>query len=512
MRFFSFLPGLFLLSGCLSWDLPNDGYRGVYEPIWDPAVAPVKGGVYVRLPAAHQLVLVKSDGSFATVDLLGASPDRLLVAPDGETVMVYSSWYTCADDDKKIELVYDCPEEDRELHSVVDLVRDGERVGSLDIPAELNSLLFNNTGTLGAAYFNFAEADNIEVEGVLNLSSVVFVDLEEGTTHTVPIGFAAEDVLFSADGGRAVVLSRSQVAVVDLNTFSVSVTYTLSIDADQEVVPTDVVLTEDGRYALVSVNSSDLYILDLEQESIDIVELGATPSDLMVDYTTDQTLIVYSGQQRLDVMEHEYFEITSYELEESMAHIAGGEGMAVLYAVGGNKDVYAVDVTTNDITEFRSENPIKEMFLTADKAIAVATLYPENGSSAGASGFYDQYYGLGIFPVQSGADPIPLVLESEPVGVELVDSNGSHQALVLMSGVDTLLRVDLDTTMAAEVELEEPPVGIDAMPDGAFVVTHDSALGLISFLGADSDEVVTASGFASIGALSEYKLVDREEE
>lgn len=513
---------LLLAVGCNPWDLPDDDSRYVNLPNWDSNVVSAADGVYVRLPAAGALARVKTDGTFDLVDLDGASPDRMVIAPDGETVLAFASWPVCDDLDADIELVSDCREEDLSYSSELDIIRDGKVVKAIaGVPPQYNAFAFSGSGGIGVSYLDFSQTEDIDVSGVLNLTEAVFIDISTGDSHAVPIGFAAEKVLFNEAGNKAVVLSRSQVAMVDLATWAVEVSFPLTLDPDQNVQPEDVVLAtridestgDVTDYALVSISGrSEVYVLDLTNESIDIVELDAAPSDLLVD--GNRTLLVYAGRAVLDALDHDFFEIESFELDEPCNAMLGGNDLAVLYNTGGRyHDVYVFDSANDDVIEFRAENPVMGMQLTADGAYALATLNTESSSGSGVGGFYDQFYGLQIFDLVTKDDPVALALESYPVGVEIVEGTSGAHALVLLEGLDELLSIDLATAATGSVSLEEPPLGIDAMPDGTFVVTHPSPLGLISFVDpADSTHITTAAGFASSGLLSSPVLPRRNVE
>ncbi len=516
------MTSLLLLAACAPWDLPSDASHDLDLPTWDAAVVSAADGVYVRLPQAGDLVRITPDGAWAPVNLDGASPDRMVLAPDQETLLAFASWPTCRDDDPRVVYVDECEDEDLEYESELALIRDGAVVHVADVPAQYNAFAFNESGSLAVAYLDFSDGETIDVNGVLNLTEAVFVDLASGDTHAVPVGFAPENVLFSEDGTQALVLSRSKVAVVSLageDAWTRTVTFPLTLDVDQEVDPDNAVLVtnEDGDtdYALVSVaGESELYVLDLTNESIDIVELDGVPADLAVDPTTNRTLIVYAARARLDLLEHELFELASVELDEPATRIAGGDGRFVLYNDAGRyHDVYVYDSDAETLEEMRAENPVRELRLTADGGFGVATLEMEGGSGNDASGFYDQYFGLGVFDLgDDPADPVALLLEGEPLGLELTADDTSNYALVLMADVDGLQKVDLAGGSATEILLEEPPLGIDAMPDGRFVVTHDAPLGLLTFVDASTEERVTAAGFAADGLLERPVLPRRNVE
>lgn len=497
-----------LLAGCDPWVFPEGDTR-THDALWDPAVAVLSDGVYVRLGVAGALVRVLPDGTWSEVDLDGGAPERLLAAPDGSSVLVSTSWQACEDDDPEIVYPGDCPSSRLTTEREMVLVRDGERVGDGALPrvsATLNAVAWTADSSLAALYVDPDSAEDVQFDGFLNLNEVTFVD-GDATVHRVPVGFAPESVLFTADNRRAVILSRSHVAVIDLATgsdgcdaWSTCVTYPLTLDADQAITPNDVVIVADGRYALVSIESStDLYVLDLQAESIDLLELSGAPSVLLEDVVNDRTLVAYAGRAQIDVIEHEFFELQSIEIEEpASAGVMTASG-ALFYndLQSGYKDVIMVDALSGDWAEQRAENPIIEML--AGTRHAVATMRAETASGD----FYDSHYGFGIFTIAApGAEDVPepvaLVLESAPVGFATIEGDVADYALLLLSELDTILKVRLDDASAVPIELPAPPVSIAATPGGGFVVVQDSALGSLSFLDPADDTLTTATGFATL--------------
>lgn len=85
-------------------------------------------------------------------------------------------------------------------------------------------------------------------------------------------------------------------------------------------------------------------------------------------------------------------------------------------------------------------------------------------------------------------------------------------ALVLLAGLDELYQVNLTDGTATTVSLPEPATGIGALPGGGFYITHQSALGMVSFLAAGSDELVQVNGFAVSGLLEEEGDLPRQDD
>ncbi len=499
---------LLFLTACNPWDLPEGGETW-HDTLWDPDVAVLTDGVYVRLPQAGALVRVLADGTWSQVDLDGAAPEALIPAPDGSSLLVRASWPVCEDQDPTIVYVDDCPNSKRSTEYEMVLVRDGGRVDgvALDgVSPALDSASWTGDYGVAAMYLDPENTADVVLDGYLNLNEVTFVG-RDGAVNRVSVGFAPESVLFTSDNARAVVLSRSRVAVINLGSgtegcdaWSVCVSYPLTLDTDRAVTPSDVELVNDDQYALVSVlGSSDLYVLDLVAESIDLVELAGAPSVLLEDTVNDRTLVGYSGKRQIDVIEHDYFELTAIEVEEPVTAGYMTPVGALFYNDENNgfKDVITVDALSGDWDEQRAENPVIE--LVAGSRHAVTTMRPETSGG----NFYDSHYGFGIFnlaaPGSEVADPVSLVLENEPVGFQTIETDSADYSLLLLRDVETLLKVRLDDAAATEIELEGAPLGIAATPDGGFVVAVDSPLGMLGFVDPTDDSITTVTGFATLG-------------
>jgi hypothetical protein len=522
-----------LLVGCDPWDLDPGGYTSLDGATWDSNVATTDHGVYVRLPNAQALVRVQADGSVGRVDLAGATAERMIVTPGGKELLVFASWPECASDDPEIVYVEDCPSEDLSTHRELELVRDGGRVGGTAIEGvtgPFDAASFSPDGRTAALYFDFESGQEVSFEGTVNLNEVVFVDLDAATATSVSVGFAADRVLFSPSGAEAVVLSRSKVAVVAIEdrdgcaAGDVCVTYPLALDPDQVVNPQDVAIVSrdlgDGiteNFALVTVTGrSELYVLDLDNESIDIVELAAPPSAIHVAEDGSRSVIVYDSASRVDVLEHDLFEIRSTPLDEPANAILPVPTGELLYSRGARHDVLFFDGATRAVVESRAENPVLELVRAGDK-YAVATLSAEAVGGDGASGFYDAHYGISVWALPTAVgedpgDPIALALNAAPVGFATTTDGDLASAMVLVAGEDALTRVDLASAAASEVDLASTPIGLMAAPQGGFVVTHDEPLGLVSFLDGSGAVLGTAAGFAATDIVSEPTLPRRTPE
>ena len=292
------------------------------------------------------------------------------------------------------------------------------------------------------------------------------------------------------------------------------VTYSLSLDVDIEVRPQDAALTPDGRYALVTVQGSgDLYTLDLEAESINIVDLDASPSGMGVEKVSDTTALVYASRSQVDLLDHEYFDVETLDLDEPATNVQIGNGFAMLYNTSASNyhDIYRLDTADLNLVEYRAKNPVVSLQVSPDEGHAVAVTRPEPASGSGLEALTDQNWGIEILSLSSNSGhTINLISESQPVGVAF--SGDSAYALVLLEGVDELLKLDLYAGTYTQLPLEDSPLGIGSFGSGGFYITHDAALGLVSFLDPDTGEISAVGQFAIGGLLSGETELPRTEE
>ena len=140
-----------------------------------------------------------------------------MASPDGSKVLVFASWLECKDESEDVVYPSDCDSDDQIEHSVLSIVKDGTLTFEVAIPSHLNTVSFSNDGEIAVAYLDYQD-DDIEVEGFADLGEVAFIRLTDGTKSSASVGFSPSNILFSPDG-QAVVMSRSQVVAVDLETF-----------------------------------------------------------------------------------------------------------------------------------------------------------------------------------------------------------------------------------------------------------------------------------------------------
>lgn len=498
-----FLP-LLALIGC-GWDLPHQSWTSV-APLWDPrGVLATDDGLYGLMPHAGGVVLLRPGEDAVRVDIGEGRATRLSSAPTGGPAAVAAviERYRCATDDPKetrgVHMVEDCAADDLQVDNEIDLIRAGEVSSAIALDAPFDSLVWSPDGSHAIGWIDLANAAGIH--GVVNLTSVVVIDATAGTATPVSVGFAATQVLFDAQGDKAVVLSQSAVAVIDLTASPPvrEVTFALTLDPHQVVVPIGVALTPDDAHALISVQGkSDLYVLDLIHHSVNIVSLDAAPSAMHVDIADDRTVLVSASAASVDIVDHDVFDVERIALAEPMSSIVDGAGFDLLYNPG-LQDIYQLDVLTGDVITYRLQEPLLSLYLAPTEEFAIA-LTSESG--------FGGRPGMEILDLRDGrGHTYPYLLEQRGIDVAFTETDAGLHALVLQQNVPYLYKLDLYAGAAEEVELVQPPVAIGALDSGGFYVTHDDPLGLVSVVDPATNAIETLAGFGSLGLLDEIGFV-----
>jgi len=508
-----FLP-LFALMACNPWPDLRDEW---IAPLWSTDIVTLDDGVYARLPNAGALVRIGTDQTWQLVDLDGATPLSMRADAGKGRLLVHAQWPVCEDNDPSIKRVEDCPSNALEFNHELAIVDNGKRKAVASIPAHMNAMTFTPDGETALVYMDSAAGD-LSVSGpIIDLSEVILLDIESGDTTSVSVGFMPNNILFTNDGYRAVVMSRSKVVVLDLETQAITVEYPLTLDADIEIDPSAAVLTPDGRYVLISIEgTNDLYKLDLEVVSIDMEALDSSPSDMSADAEHGQTVLVYRDRAQVDLItEHDFIERTSLTLDDPATDIAMGSGTAVLYNSrnDGVRDIVLLDLSTHETTEYVASNPVDSLKMSPEGDYAVAVLKPTyEGGTSGLDSYQKSRWGLAVADLLSN-DIVSLVLESEPVGLEMVQTEEGAFALLLLSDFDSLIQVDLSAPgNYSMIDLPSDPAGIDASPNGGFTIAHESGLGQVSFLDPTTGKIRTTGGFATAGWMDNDVLPRRDTE
>ncbi|MCL4234229.1 MAG: hypothetical protein KJ042_06895, partial [Deltaproteobacteria bacterium] len=117
--------------------------------------------------------------------------------------------------------------------------------------------------------------------GVVNPNEITIVDIETGEARFVSLKFSPDRIQCAALADVCLLGREQRMAHLDLATGE-TVSYPLSLGIDDLRTPDLVRLSPDGAYALVSVGESDdLYVLDLAERNINIMETGSRARSIL---------------------------------------------------------------------------------------------------------------------------------------------------------------------------------------------------------------------------------------
>jgi hypothetical protein len=496
-------PLLLLLSAC------SANYSDVGYLLWDPdRAAAANDGLYVHLPYAGAVVRLQPDAEPTQVDLGGDQAIDVTALPDGEGVLVRTSRVRCEDEEVEPgDPIWRCASEDRISEVEASLVVDGAVTRSWDIRPELAPFQISPDSSFALAMVD-PDAPR-SGGGLVNLTAMRVLDLRSGDDWEVAIGFNASriELLQDPDGlvTGALVLSEGEVAVVDLLTPSPepSVVFPLSLDPDVRVVPSDVLVTPDGGYALITTaGSPDLYVLDLLNPAINIIALRGAPAAMALDAAGDRTFLVYPGQPWIDAIDHARFEITSWQTETGFDHVEVRDGFVLACTEPDGEEVWRLDPATDELTEYQLNYSVGQLHVAPDSSFAMTT--PRSGAA---------FELLDLQPDAEGRlddRARPYGLDAAVADAAFTEDADGTSVLILQQGQPDVYQLRWPALTAEPIELGAPPRAIGAMPGGGFFITHEEALGRVSFLSADG-ALAEVAGFLTYDLLREPTLAGEEE-
>lgn len=490
-------------TGCGWENLPDQSYTNLGAPLWSPeGILPVPGGLLVPLPYAGKLAFVGEDGESKLIPLGESTLHSLHPSPSGDVVGVLADEWICTFEDPRdtrgVENLDDCPDSRRTWDRKLSLLEGDQLSEGVPVPPWLDTLTWSPNGRMAIGWLDLSSGT--APRGVVNLTAVQVLDVETGALTAVTVGFAPEHVLYSADSGRAVVLSQSRVAVVDLGITppKTEVIFPLTLSPDQVVTPIGVSLTPDGRYALIPVvGSSDMYVLDLEAHSINLVSLSGNATAVHVNVPADKTVIVYGGRAAVDLVDHAFFDVQPIALDEPMRHIIDLGEQVLLWSSTGPRDLYRLDPGTDAsiaLVEYRMQSSPSGVHVAPTGSHAVVfTAGSGTGTLAGLPG-------MEIIDLQDERGrSTPYLLESPGVAVAWADEG--VRALVLQRNADYIYDLDLLSGGFTELPLPGKPSGLWRVPGGDFAIAIEGSAGRIAFADASGVETSVAEGFALLGGL-----------
>jgi len=459
-----------------------------------PAV-PVPGErfVFVAVPGSHSLARIRLDGSLSVDEVeLGAEASAVATLPGQDLAVALTGGAEAR---------------------VVDATGDGPAVvHRLSIQPKMTHLSASPSRAYVIAWSDHDETgDGNEAEvSVVDLTALAAGNDGKPSAYDLSVGERPRDVVFTADGQRALVVTDQGVSVLPaLDTLEEdgrAPPVPVHEDAFAAVAGRRVVITPDGRWALVTQPDDEvLRLVDLEAgRTPDPMRLTLehTPSDVVLLPQTEggvRVLVVQRGGAQAALLDlPEDFEAgvvgSLFPLAEQQvgrAVVAADGSFALLYARARLDNVLVKVDLREGVADRERARPIRldghvrAVALSPSGRAAVA--FHPRPTSEGEPAFTLLSFERRLFakPFATGGAPAGAFVFVPPdLGVE--------QVLVALddrvSGIREVLAVPVDSFIGQPVPLRAPPVALGLVPTaGLAFVTQDDPEGLITFLGLDGD-------------------------
>lgn len=491
------LAGSAALTACLG-ESPNVapvGPEPTIEVVGDKiyALSTQASAVIQIVPGAQGEGYTDQEGVLVRAIYVGEGPQALFAMPEHNRVLLFShptgqtaSAHTLAVVDGDAECTGEQP---------VDL----GCVTSIEAKPLHDQLVASPDGRFALSYISAESAAQAD-EVVINLNEVGIYDLEAGTVQFATVGFDPRSFAFtkSESAPRVVILTASEVVLLDLLTGKAT-PRELTLSSSTQVRPSEVQLTDDDSYALVSIdNSPDLFTFDLTQESlpINILSLSGEPIEMGSQAGVGETVILTQGQGQADVVNHSDFSVTHYPLSSPANRILWlpGRAQAALYDATGNYPyLHILDLDRKRVQTYLLDNPCTDVRVSDDGGALVLFYVPDNEGNDGA---LDDSYAVAILNLDQGdRQPTPILVSNYPAGALFVEGAEPQLDSVLVPLNDrpngALARFNLSSYDVDVFDIPYSPQRIQALQtDGRVVVSHSATLGMISIFPPNAPESV----------------------
>ena len=465
-----------------------------------PVSAPQAGLHYVFIADADLDALVRIDALTLEVTLVpvGNRPEVLAVLPGTDTVAVLSAGSD-------------------EL-SVVDAAKAEPDVISLPVPHGYNAISFGKKGGAAVAWFDAARAKAGEPLGPLQ--SVTLARLSEGDPETVDVtvGFEPHDVVFTADGATALVVTREGISLIDVATVKEDALVPAVAISDTPLaaaVEREVLVTRDGGTAVVRVlGEGRLLVLSLPDGELSPVPLPGEPTDLdltpdgktavaVLKDTQQVALVALSGPKPpTDPDSLVVVDVPGAAM--GLAHVTEDGRLALLSTSDSLVETIAMlDLESLDVSVFALQKSVNSITSTPDgryalvvhQVVGPGTSYGTTSEQVDAT--VDSKPGYSVVDLEAGF--AKLFLTDVPVA-SVAFAPEDDKVVLLLPGTSTVSHsaavVRLGPLLEERLPLVSLPLFLVPVPTvHRMAIAEQHASGRVTFFDTASGKTSTVTGF-----------------
>lgn len=376
------------------------------------------------------------------------------------------------------------------------------RVETIPVRPDFNQMVMSPDGRWVACFHDADRREDEDLsEDTWSFNEVSVVDIESGTHTPMVVGFNPREVRFTASSSQMVVVSDAYLAVVDLSSSALEPErIPITEDTIDPPVAEEVVLTPDGRYALVrQFGASELVVAELATGLVDFIDAGDNPTDIDVTPDGQQAIAVARGSGELWV-----YDLTDVFAEPGVIALPEGEvlgsmvlspdnSQGLLYSTASSATRYASwNRITGEVDLHPSVKPVDGIRMSPDGGVALLAHDIADGDTASDSPFSGEYAVTLVDLTDFFANPIRL--PAEPTSFSATEDG--DLGFVVMEGESSLVQLNYRSLIHDEVKLKSGAVHMDVLPDTRTIyVSQEHDLGRISFYDADQASLNTITGF-----------------
>jgi hypothetical protein len=401
----------------------------------------------------------------------------------------------------------------------------GGSVSSVDLGAPFTTLDWSPDGTRAIAWFHPDEADDLVVDGSLNLNAYAAIEIgeDEVSVSFGSLTFEPHAVIFSADSTKVLIATTARLHIVDLLADPIS-ELAVPFTADDSIhrPPAIVAPGPFGEQALVTVSGiPDLFVLGLDPVMIENVAPLPRPA-MSVVWSADGTrAIIADGTSQVTFLDLQTNAVEALHLDHSVNRIQMSRlpqnSFALLYDDRGwNTYITRVELDSSatapdDPETYLLEDGIGRVELSPSEEAAVI-FHSTNGFSSSV-----QADTLSLFHFAERA-PSRIRLDAAAwdmifLGSGVIPGSDDEHVIVVLKDSARLVRYNLRTYAQVVLETYPLPHAIGRIPAPAggselLFVVHDQDAGLVSFLSPDANSV-PSGGFPAIAGMGLTGLLDR---
>ncbi len=380
----------------------------------------------------------------------------------------------------------------------------------VEVRPNLNDLAVSPDGAWAVLWHNAARErpDDPPVDGVQSFSEASFVRLSDASHQPLAIGFDLQMVRFTPDGSRAVIVSDSTLALVDLTQEDLRAERVeLQPGVLEPAHAEEVVVAPDGSYAWVRLfGSPDLRVVDLDDREVTLVPAGLEPTDLDLSPDGGSTVSVSRSTHELFVFDT----LRPFDAPRVVPLPVGSTygslqfsptgTQAVLFSNAVAEQRYASwDVATDAVVEQGLVKPVQSVGVSPDGG-TLLVFHPATDGPTTPEPFRGKP-ALTLIDLRDPTFSTPLALPAPPLAY--TTSQSGALGYLVLEDERSLSVLDFATHIPTPVPIASPPVYLGVLPDLApgdadeppAWVSQEYSLGRITFWDPDTESEDTLTGF-----------------